>query len=253
VSARAQRLGERLLYWYRRTPPPERATWGGLAACAGLGLVVLVERMVRLRRHRIIPAEFTARFVDRLHEGKLDCGQALDHCDQNPSPAARVALAALRRWGRPPADLERAVTMAHRVETERLRRNVGTLRRVAVLAPLLGVLGTLFALGRALEAMPPVLVPGPSLDSPAQPPAPPVAIPWGPALAAALLPLSTGIAIAAIALVAYDGVLARVEKLAGALDRLGAETIEAIALTAPMAPRPIPLAPASSRHYDGPR
>jgi hypothetical protein len=143
------RLEGWLLAWYRRTPPPERATWGGLAACAGMGLVVLMERMVRLRRRRVMPSEFTARFLDRLHEGRLDCGQALDHCELNPSPAARVALAAVRRWGRPASDLERAVTLAHRVETERLRRNVGTLRRVAALAPLLGVLGTLFAVGRA--------------------------------------------------------------------------------------------------------
>ena len=243
VSARVQRLVGWLIAWYRRTPPPERATWGGLAACAGLGLVVLVERMVRLRSRRIMPAEFTARFVDRLHEGKLDCGEALDHCEQNPSPAARIALAAVRRWGRPAADLERAVTLAHRVETERLRRNVGTLRRVAVLAPLLGVLGTLFALGRALEAMPPILGPGPALVAPAHPSMPPVPFAWGPALAAALPPLSTGIIIATIALVAYDGVLARVETLAGALDRLGAETIEAIATTAPVSPRPIPLTP----------
>src|SRR5262245_20377729 len=71
---RAGQLAGQGIAWYRRTPPPERATWGGLAACAGLGLVVLLERMVRLRRRRVIPGEFTARFVDRLHEGKLDCG-----------------------------------------------------------------------------------------------------------------------------------------------------------------------------------
>ena len=63
-------------------------TWGGMTACAGLGLGVLLERLVRLRRRKIVPAEFTARFLDRLHEGKLDCGQALDHCELNPSPAA---------------------------------------------------------------------------------------------------------------------------------------------------------------------
>jgi biopolymer transport protein ExbB len=248
VTARARRLGGWLIAWYGRTPPPERATWGGLAACAGLGLVVLWERMVRLRRRRVVPAEFTARFVDRLHEGKLDCGQALDHCERNPSPAARVALAAVRRWGRPAADLERAVTLAHRVEAERLRRNVGTLRRVAVLAPLLGVLGTLLALGRALEAMPPALIAGPGLAAPSPIAAPPVAVAWGPALAAALTPLSTGILIATLALVAYDGVVARVEKLAGALDRLGAETIEAIASSAPIPPTPIPLTPAPRSH-----
>jgi hypothetical protein len=37
-----------------------------------------------------------------------------------------------------------------------------------------------------------------------------------------------------LALVAYDGLLTRIEKLAGSLDRLGAETIDAIALSAPV-------------------
>ena len=141
----ARRFGHRFTSWYLRTPPADRVTWGGMMACAGLGLGVLLERLARLRRGKIVPPEFTARFLDRLHEGKLDCGKALDHCELNPSPAARVALAAVRRWDRPAADQERAVGLAHRVETERLRRNVGTLRRIAVLAPLLGLLGTLFA------------------------------------------------------------------------------------------------------------
>ena len=106
------------------------------------------------------------------------------------------------------------------------RRNVGTLRRVAALAAMLGVLGTLFALGRALEGIPPANA----------------SVAWGPMLAAAIVPLSTGLIIATLALVAYDGVLARVESLAGALDRLGAETIEAIALSAPPIATPIAMA-----------
>ena len=56
-------------------------------------------------------------------------------------------------------------------------------------------------------------------------------------MAAAITPLSTGLIIATLALVAYDGVLTRVEKLAGALDRLGAETIEAVAMSARPPPR----------------
>ncbi len=213
------RLATWLADWYRRTPPPERVTWGGLVACGGLASCVLLERMLRLRQRRVVPSAFVARFVDHLHEGRLDCGQALDHCERNPSPAASVALAAVRRWGRPAGDLERAVAMAHRVEADRLRRNVATLRRAAALAALLGVLGTLFALGRALEALPAGVHAGPEATA------------WGPAVAAALGPLSTGLIIATLALVAYDGVQSRVEQLAGALDRLGAETIEAIAMS----------------------
>ena len=211
--------------WYRRTPAGERVSAGGLAACVVLGLAVLLERMARLRSRRIIPTDFTARFVDRLHEGKLDGGKALDYCEMNPSPAARVALAAVRRWGRPPVDLERAVAMAHRVEVERLRRNVGTFRRIAVLAPLLGLLGTLLATGRVLAAIPPAGADAAAVSATAA---------WGPDLAAAIGPLTLGVAIATLAIVAYDALSIRIERLSGALDRLGAETIDAIAMTTPV-------------------
>jgi biopolymer transport protein ExbB len=210
--------------WYRQTPPADRITWGGLAACAGLGLGVLLERLWALRPRRVVPRDFQARFLDRLDDGKLDRGRALDFCELNPSPAARVALAAVRRWGRPAADLERAAALTQRVEADRLRRNVGTLRRIAALTPLLGLLGTLVAAGRALAAQG-------AGGAAAAPPA------WGTALADALSPLTAGVALAIMALVAYDGLIGRIEKLAGALDRLGAETVDAIALAAPLGSR----------------
>ena len=90
---------------------------------------------------KIVPPEFTARFLDRLHEGKLDCGKALDHCELNPSPAARVALAAVRRWDRPAADQERAVGAGasrreRAIETQ--RRHVAAHRRAGASARLAG-------------------------------------------------------------------------------------------------------------------
>jgi biopolymer transport protein ExbB len=210
-------IGREAMARYRRTPPADRMTWGGLLACAGLGLGVLAERLVRLRQGRIVPREFVTRYLDRLREGKLDRGKALDFCELNPSPAARVALAAVRRWGRPVIDLERAVAMAQRVEVDQLRRNLGTLRRVAAMSPLLGLLGSLLATGRVLAET------GTSATGPA----------WGPALASALTPLTFGVALAILALVAYDGLTGRVEKLAGTLERLGAETVDAIAMASP--------------------
>jgi biopolymer transport protein ExbB len=219
ISLALGKVLDRGARWYVRTPASDRICWGGLMACGGLGLFVLAERMFRLRRRRIIPPSFTARFLDRLHEGKLDGGKALDYCEMNPSPAARVALAAVRRWGRPPADLERAVAMAHRVEADRLHRNVRTLRRIAVIAPLLGLLGTLTACGRILEAG------SATSGGPGS---------WGPAVSGALSFLILGITIATLAVVAYDALCVRIERLSGSLDRLGAETIDAIAMSAPV-------------------
>jgi len=235
LKQRAGNLFQSGLRWYLRTPAAERMSWGGLFACAGLGLAVLFERAVRLRRWKIIPADFTARFLDRLYEGKLDGGKALDYCEMNPSPAARVALAAVRRWGRPAVDLERAVALTHRGEAERLRLNVGTLRRVAALAPLVGLLGTLLAVERVLAAIPgagatAAAAPGISAAGSAG---------WGPALAPALSPLILGLTIATLALVAYDSLVIRIERLSGALDRLGAETIDAIAMATQPAASPL--------------
>ncbi|WP_165070456.1 MotA/TolQ/ExbB proton channel family protein [Paludisphaera rhizosphaerae] len=239
LSAQAQRLaaraGAQTLAWYERTPPAERMTWGGLAACAALGVCVTLERLLRLRRRAVVPRDFLSKFLDRLHEGKLDGGKALDYCEMHPSPAARVALAAVRRWGRPAVDMERAVGLAHRWESDRLRRNVGTLRRIAVLAPLLGLLGALLAADRLLRF---------SGDAPVT----------GPATADALAPLIAGAALGVAALVLYDLLATRVERLGATLDRIGAETIDAVAMTTkahaptltvapPPAPSPQPIAP----------
>jgi biopolymer transport protein ExbB len=212
VQRRIARVVGEVLVWYEQTPAGERIAWGGLAACAVLGLLVLAERAARLRRRAVVPRDFTARFLDRLHEGKLDGGKALDYCEMNPSPAARVALAAVRRWGRPAIELERAVGLAHRWESERLRSNVGTLRRITALAPLLGLLGTLLAFDRILTG---------AGDG---------SLAWS-ALAEALRPSIAGLGVATASLVAYDLMMSRIERLGGALDRLGAETIDAIAMT----------------------
>lgn len=232
LVAQGRRLAMSAAQWYETTPPSDRIAWGGLAAASALGLWVLAERSLRLRRKRILPTEFEPRFLDRLRDGKLDRGKALDFCELNPSPASRLALAAVRRWGRPTPDLERAVTLALRVETEHLRRNVGTLRRVAALTPLIGLLGTLVATGRALSTV------GTEAVGPA----------WGPAMASALSPLTAGVAIAVLALIAYDGLAGRVEKLAGALDRIGAETVDAIVMSPEPRAVPHPTGQARTPH-----
>jgi biopolymer transport protein ExbB len=210
---RAQEMGRLAQDWFVRTPPAERVTWGGLAVCAALALGVLVERSLRLRRNRVMPRAFTDRFLDRLRDGKLDRGKATDFCEMNPSPAARVAMAAVRRWGRSAGELERAAVLARQLEGDRLRRHVGTLRRVAALSPLLGLLGALFHTQRALQALP-------------------VGANWAPTVAAALGPLTVGVAMAILALVAYDGLMGRVESLTNDLDRMGAAIVDAVHIAA---------------------
>ncbi len=200
---------------YQKTPADERVTWGGLGACALLGLSVTFNRLFCVRRSRVVPKAYTGRFHERLVSGKLDRGKALDFCELNPSPAARVVLAAVRRWGRPVGDMERGVSLARGIEIDHLRRHVGTLRRIAVLAPLIGLLGTLMAANRGLSTEGAV---------------------WAPVVARSLATLTAGVALAILSIVAYDGLAGRVETLAGLLDRLGAEAVDAIASAAESKP-----------------
>jgi biopolymer transport protein ExbB len=209
LTQRAQEMGRLAQDWFVRTPPAERVSWGGLAVCAALALGVLVERSFQLRRKRVLPRAFADRFVDRLRDGKLDRGKATDFCEMNPSPAARVAMAAVRRWGRSAGELERAAALAGQLEGDRLRRHVGTLRRVAGLSPLLGLLGTLFHAQRVLQDLP-------------------AGSNWAALVAAALGPLTAGVAMAILALVAYDGLMGRVESLTNDLDRMGAEIMDEV-------------------------
>jgi biopolymer transport protein ExbB len=210
----AERLALPTLEWLRSISALERVAWAGLLACAALALITVLGRALAVRRGHVIPPGYRERFHARLVESRLDWGQGIDYCELNPSPASRVALAAIKQWGRPPSELERGIRRARKLEVDRLRSQVGTLRRVAALAPLVGLLGTLSAAGRIFATLP-------------------QGLPWGPLVPTALLPLTVSVGLAILALVAYDGLTGRIESLACELDRLGAETVEAIALSAP--------------------
>ncbi|GIW86223.1 MAG: hypothetical protein KatS3mg108_0547 [Isosphaeraceae bacterium] len=221
-----------LVRWYQTTPPIERVAWGGLAACALLATLTFLERLARTHPSRIIPRHYADRFHARLLDGRLDWHQATDHCEINPSAASRLALAALRRAGRPGPDIERGIALALAAESAALRRHLPTLRRVAALSPLIGLLGSLGMIQHGLQNLPP-------------------AAPWGPTVAHALLPLIAAVGLAILALVAYDGLTARVESLLATLERFAAEIVDHLSAGPRLSARPAnqhPAHPAPAPH-----
>lgn len=230
LSRRAERIALELRDRYNRTPPNDRVWQAGLAACGLLGLATALERSLRLRKARVLPGGFETKFIERLREDRIDAGKATDFCELSPSPAARVALAVVKRWGRPAGDLERAATIASRIEGDLLKRNVATLRRIAWLAPLIGLLGALTKTAAYFQHLNPDAVGR-----------------WPQGVATALTPLIAGVAAGAIAYVLFDGLMGKIEKLATALDRLGAETADAVAMLAPPPPPTAPNAAGTPR------
>jgi biopolymer transport protein ExbB len=161
-----------------------------------------------------------------MREGRIDWAQAVDYCELNPSPAARVALAAIRRGPVPSQDAERLVALARRVETERMKRGLGTLRRVAALAPLVGLLASLAHAGHVLARQ----APGDA---------------FGPVLAPCLTPLTAAVGLAILALLSYDGLSARIDRLSEELESIGLETLEGLAVISARSTMPGRVEPGS--------
>lgn len=103
---------------------------------------IVFERLVVLRRSRVIPSEFTNQFMDALKAGKLDAGTALAACEKNGSPLARVFEHVVRKWGKPSVELEQAVIDGGERQVALLRRHLRGLNGVATITPLIGLFGT---------------------------------------------------------------------------------------------------------------
>ncbi len=109
-----------------------------------------VERILGLRRHKVLPPEL----IDGLgklasQKGGLDPRQAYKLCQQHPSTAANVLKVMLLKVGRPHSEVEHAVTEANQREAARLHTNVRWLTLAAGVSPLLGLLGTVWGMIQA--------------------------------------------------------------------------------------------------------
>src|SRR5262249_51496944 len=124
-----------------------------LALCSIVTLGFSLERLVALRRERVIPREFVARFLERLASGKLDRDRAAELCRANDSAVARVFAMAVSYWGQPAVAIRQAIGYDAAGELSDLKRNVRVLNGTATLAPLLGLLGTVIGMIQSFEAV----------------------------------------------------------------------------------------------------
>ena len=118
-----------------------------IGLCSVVGLMVVMERCLALRRRRIMPRELMEGLADLgAVPGVMDPRAAYRLCQQHPSSAAVVIRAMLLKVGRPQSEVEHAVAEASEREAERLYSNVRWLTLIAAVAPLLGLLGTVWGM-----------------------------------------------------------------------------------------------------------
>ncbi len=193
-----------------------------LALCSAVTVGYTLERLIALRRGRVIPRDFVNRFLERLSGGKLDRDRAAELCRSNESTTARVFGHVVRYWGQPAAAIRQAVDLDAAREVLDLRRNVRVLNGTATLAPLLGLLGTVLGMIQSFEAIG-GKVGGSKSEALAQ------------GISLALVSTAFGLAIAIVSVAAYYFLLNRVDLLVRDLDD---QTRRVIDLVAGEAPRP---------------
>lgn len=188
-----------------------------LALCSVVGLAFVFERMVALRRPRVIPAPFVRRLLQQVREGDIDRERALALCEENGSPVATVFAGALRKWGRPGVEVEQAVIDAGERVSYELRRYLRLFTALAVIAPLLGLLGTVIGMIHAFNAVAEKAAGGMAVSE---------LLAKG--ISEALLNTAFGLVIAIPAQGLYFYFVGRVDRLVVEMDRLGQELVNTV-------------------------
>ena len=105
-----------------------------------IGTALIVERMLYLRRGRILPVNLLQEVIRVYHNGKINA-DVVTTLERN-SPLGRVLAAGLRNVDAPRDIMKEAIEEAGMATAHELERFLTTLGTIATLAPLMGLFGT---------------------------------------------------------------------------------------------------------------
>jgi biopolymer transport protein ExbB len=186
-----------------------------IALASFMMVLIVFERMISLRRRRVVPRLFIERFLLQVREGALDRSDALERCEDETSHIARVFSAGIRKWGKPAVEVEQAVLDEGERIANVLRRYLRVLNGVSTVSPLLGLLGTVWGMIQAFNVI---------ASSPAMGRAEMLAG----GISVALITTATGLLVAIPALIFYLYFVGRVDGLIMQIDHYGQELVDLI-------------------------
>ncbi|MDR2869819.1 MAG: MotA/TolQ/ExbB proton channel family protein [Deferribacteraceae bacterium] len=109
-----------------------------------IALAIFLERMFTLRRESYIPAAFSSKLKDLIKRGQFTDARNL--CDVQDNAVARIAAQLIDNKDRPWAQLISVAEDAGKQEADKLERFQDTMINIVAIAPLLGLLGTVFGM-----------------------------------------------------------------------------------------------------------
>jgi biopolymer transport protein ExbB len=117
---------------------------GVLLAASVIGLTFIIERGLALRESKIIPSAVRGALDTCRTDEDLPMLRRI--CEQHPSPLSRLLILAERHRHWPRTENASALETSARHEVSRLERGLVLLEIVVGVAPLLGLVGTIYGL-----------------------------------------------------------------------------------------------------------
>ena len=122
-----------------------------MLACSIIGLIIIIERSIVLHRVKVNTAQVFGAIRGALI--KRDLKGAIEVCDVSPSPISDTLRAGLLRFGKPAADIEKAMESVALHEISKLERGLWMLATIANVAPLFGFLGTVTGMIKSFASL----------------------------------------------------------------------------------------------------
>ncbi len=150
INTAVAEAGElKLSYW-------ELAMKGGwimipIAILSVIAVYIFIERYLAIKKASQTDINFMNKIKDYIHDDKIDSALAL--CQSTNSPVARMIEKGLQRIGRPLNDINAAIETIGNLEISTLEKSLPTLATVSGAAPMIGFLGTVIGMIRAFYDM----------------------------------------------------------------------------------------------------
>ncbi len=122
-----------------------------LALLSIVSVYILIERAIVINRANQQDSTFMKRIKDYIHEGEVE--SALNLCNKNGTPYARLISKGISRIGRPMNDVLVAIENTGNIEIAKLGKGLPWLATTAAGAPMLGFLGTVVGMVESFYAM----------------------------------------------------------------------------------------------------
>jgi len=178
--------------------------------CSVMALAIFLERIWTFRQARRGIEQLSREVESLAHRGHID--EALVVCQRHDSSLARIFIAALRAAGRTRDHLKTVVEEVGNRETAPLEKYLGLMGTIATIAPLLGLLGTVFGM---IEAFTVISVQG--AGTPAT---------LGGGISEALITTASGLSVAIPTILLHKYLTSRVERIALELEEYSLRLVD---------------------------